>query len=88
MPIRHGGKAATTSVGSPLLEQGLLLVSSFGTVEGRPADLSGETLEQTLRPDLLVLTVDGPLGDDLEAEVRRIEDGELEFNRAAASASG
>jgi predicted dienelactone hydrolase len=42
-------KAATTSVGSPLLEQGLLLVSSFGTVEGRPADLSGETLEQTLR---------------------------------------
>ncbi|MEY4430583.1 MAG: hypothetical protein RLZZ533_519 [Cyanobacteriota bacterium] len=42
-------KAASTSVGSPLLEQGLLLVSSFGTVEGRPADLSGETLEQTLR---------------------------------------
>lgn len=42
-------KAASASVGSPLLEQGLLFVSSFGTVEGRTADLSGETLEQTLR---------------------------------------
>lgn len=42
-------KAASASVGSPLLEQGLLFVSSFGTVEGRTPDLSGETLEQTLR---------------------------------------
>lgn len=41
------------------------------------AAAASATLEQTLRPDLLVLTVDGPLGDDLEAEVRRIEDGEL-----------
>jgi predicted dienelactone hydrolase len=46
-------KAATASVGSPLLEQGLLFISSFGTVEGRPADLSGETLEQTLRRAVL-----------------------------------
>ncbi len=35
-----------SSTGSPLLEQVLLLVSSFGTVEGRSPDLSGETLKQ------------------------------------------
>ena len=40
---------AQTAVGSPLLEQALLLVSSLGTVEGRPADLTGETLELALR---------------------------------------
>jgi len=39
---------AESSVGSPLLEQALLLVSSFGTVEGRSPDLSGETLRQAL----------------------------------------
>ena len=37
-----------SSAGSPLLEQALLLVSSFGTVEGRSPDLSGETLKQAL----------------------------------------
>ncbi|MFM2205680.1 MAG: hypothetical protein RLZZ560_1075, partial [Cyanobacteriota bacterium] len=42
-------KAASASVGSPLLEQALLIVSSFGTVEGRSADVSGETLEKTLQ---------------------------------------
>jgi predicted dienelactone hydrolase len=40
---------ADGSVGSPLLEQALLVLSSFGQVEGRPADLSGETLRQALR---------------------------------------
>ena len=39
---------AESSVGSPLLEQTLLLVSSFGTVEGRSPDLSGETLKAAL----------------------------------------
>jgi predicted dienelactone hydrolase len=39
---------AESSVGSPLLEQTLLMVSSFGTVEGRSTDLSGETLKQAL----------------------------------------
>ena len=42
-------KVANASVGSPLLEQALLLVSSLGTIEGRPADTSGQTLEATLR---------------------------------------
>ena len=42
-------EAASAAVGSPLLEQALLFVSSFGTVEGLSADLTGETLEQTLR---------------------------------------
>jgi predicted dienelactone hydrolase len=37
-----------SSTGSPLLEQVLLLVSSFGTVEGQSPDLSGETLKQAL----------------------------------------
>ena len=37
-----------SSTGSPLLEQVLLLVSSFGTVEGRSPDLSGATLKQAL----------------------------------------
>ena len=37
-----------SSAGSPLLEQALLLVSSFGTVEGRSPDLSGETLKLAL----------------------------------------
>jgi len=39
---------AESSVGSPLLEQTLLMVSSFGNVEGRSTDLSGETLKQAL----------------------------------------
>lgn len=37
-----------SAVGSPLLQQTLLLVSSFGTVEGQSADLSGEQLKQAL----------------------------------------
>jgi len=37
-----------SAVGSPLLEQTLLMVSSFGTVEGRSTDLSGATLKQAL----------------------------------------
>lgn len=39
---------ATTSVGSPLLEQALLLVSSFGAVEGQSTDLSGAELRDAL----------------------------------------
>lgn len=35
------------------------------------------TLAQTLRPDLLILTVDGPLPEGLEAVVARIEAGEF-----------
>ena len=40
---------AAGSVGSPLLEQALLLVSSFGHVEGQRTDLSGETLRLALQ---------------------------------------
>ena len=40
---------AETSVGSALLEQALLLVSSFGTVEGQSADLTGESLKEALQ---------------------------------------
>ena len=39
---------AATSVGSPLLEQALLLVSSFGVVEGQSTDLSGAELRDAL----------------------------------------
>ena len=39
---------AESSVGSPLLAQTLLLVSSFGTVEGQSTYLSGETLKQAI----------------------------------------
>ena len=42
-------QAAESSVGSPLLEQALLVVSSFGTIEGRRSDLSGETLREALQ---------------------------------------
>ena len=42
-------RAASASVGSPLLEQALLIVSSFGTIEGQSDDITGQTLEQTLR---------------------------------------
>lgn len=35
------------------------------------------TVDQTLRPDLLLLTVDGPLGPELEEEVRAIGSGSL-----------
>lgn len=35
------------------------------------------TVEQTLRPDRLIITVDGPVGADLEQELSRIEAGEL-----------
>ncbi|MEY4358909.1 MAG: hypothetical protein RLZZ631_395 [Cyanobacteriota bacterium] len=48
-PVPIGLRQFTdASVGSPLLEQTLLLVSSFGTVEGRRPDLSGETLKAAL----------------------------------------
>lgn len=36
------------SVGSPLVEQAMLVLSSFGQVEGQPTDLSGETLRLAL----------------------------------------
>ena len=39
---------AESSVGSGLLEQALLLVSSFGTIEGQSTDLSGETLKAAM----------------------------------------
>ncbi|WP_152669565.1 alpha/beta hydrolase [Synechococcus sp. GFB01] len=39
---------ADRAVGSPLLEQAMLLLSSFGTVDGLATDLSGETLRQVL----------------------------------------
>ena len=35
------------------------------------------TVEQTLRPDLLILAIDGPIGPELEGVVARIEAGEL-----------
>jgi predicted dienelactone hydrolase len=40
---------ADGSVGSPLLEQAMLVLSSLGTVEGRAPDLSGETLRSVLK---------------------------------------
>ena len=43
--LRQLGDAA---VGSPLLEQTLLFLSSLGSIEGQRADLSGETLKQAL----------------------------------------
>ena len=42
-------QVADGSVGSPLLEQALLVLSSFGQVDGRPPDLSGETLRLALQ---------------------------------------
>lgn len=42
-------RAAGASVGSPLLEQALLLLSSFGSVEGLTPDVTGQTLERTLQ---------------------------------------
>jgi predicted dienelactone hydrolase len=36
------------SVGSPLVEQAMLVLSTIGRVEGRPPDLSGETLRLAL----------------------------------------
>ena len=36
------------SVGSPLVEQALLVLSSIGKVEGQPPDLTGETLRKAL----------------------------------------
>ena len=41
-------QVADGSVGSPLLEQAMLVMSSLGTVEGRPSDLSGRTLNEAL----------------------------------------
>jgi predicted dienelactone hydrolase len=40
---------ADGSVGSPLLEQAMLVLSSLGTVEGRAPDLTGETLRAVLK---------------------------------------
>ncbi|MGO1683960.1 MAG: glycosyltransferase [Brachybacterium sp.] len=39
--------------------------------------LTSATLDQQLRPDLLILTVDGPLPDSLEAVVERVASGEF-----------
>jgi len=39
---------AEDSIGSPLLEQALLVVSSLGEIEGRAPDLSGETFKAAL----------------------------------------
>jgi predicted dienelactone hydrolase len=36
------------SVGSPLLDQAMLVLSSIGKVEGRPPDLTGKTLREAL----------------------------------------
>jgi predicted dienelactone hydrolase len=44
----HLKQVAERAVGSPLLEQALLVLSSFGSVEGRSADLSGRTLQEAL----------------------------------------
>ena len=41
-------QVANGSVGSPLLEQAMFVLSSLGTVEGRSADLSGKTLRDAL----------------------------------------
>jgi hypothetical protein len=41
-------QVADGSVGSPLLEQAMLVISSLGTVEGRSTDLSGRTLRDAL----------------------------------------
>jgi len=41
-------QVAEGSMGSPLVEQAMLVLSSLGRVEGRPADLSGRTLNQAL----------------------------------------
>ena len=41
-------RLADGSVGSPLLEQAFLVVSSLGTIEGRSPDLTGQTFRQAL----------------------------------------
>jgi predicted dienelactone hydrolase len=41
-------QVAEGSVGSPLLEQAMLVLSSFGRVEGRAPDLTGRTLREAL----------------------------------------
>ncbi|APX34691.1 glycosyl hydrolase [Brachybacterium sp. P6-10-X1] len=41
------------------------------------AAIASATREQQLRPDLFILTVDGPLTADLDALVARVEDGEF-----------
>ena len=72
------------SMGSPLVEQALLVLSSIGIVEGRSADLSGRTLTESLRqaasdgePTLLSLLKAIP-GQRLTLELGRA--GQL-FNR-------
>jgi predicted dienelactone hydrolase len=42
-------QVADGSMGSPLVEQAMLVITSLGSVEGRPADLSGRSLNQALR---------------------------------------
>ena len=42
-------QVADGSMGSPLVEQAMLVLTSLGSVEGRPADLSGRSLNQALR---------------------------------------
>ena len=41
-------QVANGSVGSPLLEQAMFVLSSLGTLEGRSPDLSGKTLRDAL----------------------------------------
>ncbi|KEF41884.1 MAG: esterase [Cyanobium sp. CACIAM 14] len=41
-------QVAEGSVGSPLVEQAMLVLSTLGTVEGRQPDLSGRTLKEAL----------------------------------------
>ena len=48
LPLELGG-FSSQAVGSPMLEQALLMVSAFGRVEGQPPDLSGVSLNQALQ---------------------------------------
>jgi len=65
------------ALGSPLLEQALLVLSSFGSVNGQNTDLSGERLQQVLiqasgqgQPTLLTLLQAIP-GDSVRLDLGR-----------------
>ncbi|MEO1002634.1 MAG: alpha/beta fold hydrolase [Cyanobacteria bacterium J06638_7] len=71
---------AEGSVGSPLLEQALLVLSSLGTLEGAPENFSGAELQQALRaasaagePTLLALIKAIP-GDRVRLDLGRIRE--------------
>ncbi|WP_254966400.1 alpha/beta fold hydrolase [Cyanobium sp. CH-040] len=73
-------RIAEGSVGSPLFEQAMLVLSSLGTVEGRPPDLSGEVLRQALEkasaggePTLLSLIKAIP-GDRVRLDLGRLRE--------------